>query len=176
MPNRLKNLLIIVLTALLIFLGGYNFVVTNLRYKYFMVRQDKKILAEKLKKNKEQIKQAVLDKKQIVKLNGIYQEENKKLITISLSLLLDQLTKATQSSGVVLQSVQPLAAKEQGLLALYPVQFAIVGTYNQIQEFTATLVDLFSYVFWQNIKLTKIKNDELNMQVTCIIYGKKEPH
>ncbi len=93
---------------------------------------------------------------------------------VTLPLLLDQLEKMAQSNQVTLQSVLPFPVKQQDQLVVYPLQFAIVGTYNQISQFVTTLIDAFSFVVLQNIKLTKLKDNKLNMQTTCIVYAEKE--
>jgi Tfp pilus assembly protein PilO len=174
MSPQLRNIIVMIISVLLIFFGSYIFIIKNLSNKKFIIAENKSILEKQLAKKQAQIKHAILYKKQISKLNQIYRADNKKLITLSLTLLLDQLAKIAQSSKVGLQSVQPFPTKQQKQMVVYPVQFAVVGTYSQISQFVTTLVDSFSFVVLQNFKLTKVKNNKLNMQTTCIVYGKQE--
>ena len=166
--------MIIVFSAILVFCGGYVFIIENLQNKKGIATENKFILEQQLHKKQTQIKQAGLDKKQIAKLNKIYIADKKQLIVVTLPLLLDQLEKMAQSNQVTLQSVLPFPVKQQDQLVVYPLQFAIVGTYNQISQFVTTLIDAFSFVVLQNIKLTKLKDNKLNMQTTCIVYAEKE--
>ena len=166
--------MVIVLSAMLVFCGGYVFFLKNVQNKKIIIAKNKFILEKQLDKKQAQIKQVILYKKQIAELNKIYIKDKKQLIAVTLPLLLDQLGKMAQSNQVTLQSMLPFPTKQQDQLVVYPLQFAIVGTYNQISQFVTTLVDAFSFVALPDIKLTKVKDNKLNMQTTCIIYGKQD--
>lgn len=172
-----KKVITIILSMILVLLLGYVFGIKNLQDKLAILKAQKTYLENQLHNKQTRITNTANLQQQIAKFNTIYTIYKKQLsLNITAPLLLDQLAKIAKVSNVLLKTVQPLPVKQEDWLILHPVQFVLIGNYDQLESFVTTLVNILYFVDLSKIKLHKIKpnNQELTMQAFAIIYNQKD--
>jgi len=172
-----KKIITIILSIILVLLLGYMFGIKNLQENLAFLKAQKTHLENQLHNKQTRINNTTNIQQQIAKFNTIYTIYKKQLsLNITTPLLLDQLAKIAETSNVLLKTVQPLPVKQEDWLILHPVQFVLIGNYDQLESFVTTLVNILYFVDLPKIKLYKIKtnNKELTMQVFAIIYNQKD--
>jgi type IV pilus assembly protein PilO len=169
-----KKIIIIILSITLMLLFGYVFAIKNLQDQLSLLKIQKIQFANQLLNKKTRINKITNLEQQLAKFNEDYITYKKQLgLHITTPLLLDQLAKIATLSNVQLKTIQPLPIKSKDWLILHPVQFVLIGNYDQLESFVTTLVKELYFINIPKIKITKDHN-QLTMQALAIIYNQKD--
>lgn len=173
-PIVAKAIFIVIVAALIV--GGFYYFVFDDQLKNLESAQIQEIEVKRQFESKAALA-SNLDayRKQMVEIEALLAELVKKLPSKSeVSKLLDRINFIGGDNGMQFQRFKPLPVVEREFSVEVPYSIKVSGTYDQIGQFSADIAKLPRIIILDNIKIKKINNELLSVELKAKTYTYKE--
>jgi Tfp pilus assembly protein PilO len=173
MRTQIKQGIVLIIIAGLIFFVSYFFYIRHLYYELIALDKNKKILIRKLQQRTMEINSIDNYNYKLRKLNLAYNRLHKTLQhRDNFAVVLTQIARIAKQNGAILKIVQPLAIEKGDEFILHPLQLNVEGDYSCLIKFINALINSSYLIVISDVHLVKLHNSgiDLAMQVSCVIY------
>ncbi|MFO6424502.1 type 4a pilus biogenesis protein PilO [Motilimonas sp. KMU-193] len=173
-PPLFKGIFLLIIAGLIV--GGFYYFIFDDQIKSLEQAQTKELEIKRQFETKAALASNLeAYREQMVQIEGLLAELVKKLPSKSeVSTLLDNVNFIGSDNGMQFKRFKPLPEIEKEFSVEVPYSLEVVGTYDQIGQFSADIAKLPRIIILDNIDIKKVDNEILNVQITAKTYTYKE--
>ncbi|MDO6524427.1 type 4a pilus biogenesis protein PilO [Motilimonas sp. 1_MG-2023] len=173
-PALFKGIFLVIIAGLIV--GGFYYFMFSDQLKTLEQAQHKEVEIKRQFEAKAALASNLeAYRKQMVEIEGLLAELVKKLPSKSeVSTLLDNVNFIGSDNGLQFKRFKPSAEIEREFSVEVPYGIEMIGTYDQIGQFSADIAKLPRIIILDNINIKKIDNETLNVELTAKTYTYKE--